>query len=242
MSYPHWNPHCKCCTLAEQFLAKQNRLSFSRDQLRKTLCVLHEDRRCQHTNEKLPEAFNEVLRMWRMPQQPPHSDGSNPQSTLQQCAQASPTCSTPMPPPSAPWTMPPPSGPWTQLSGAMMPPGMPLQMLEVQRYEQVFGKCTREYPYGERCWEGLHALMETYPHKSQARHELNLGNFTGPLNFSKKGAEEPMSQGNPAGPYRYPCIVARSAQPDYPIVICIYMLFYGSRPWYAHISWVVTYA
>ena len=220
MSYEH----CPCCTLAEQFLAKQNRLSFSRDQLRKTLCVLHEDRRCQHTNEKLPEAFNEVLRIWRMPQQPPHSDGS------QQCAQASPTCSTPMLPPSAPWT---------QLSGTMMPPGMPLQVYEVQRYEQVFGRCTREYPYGERCWEGLHALMETYPYKNLA---LKLGNFTGPHNFSKKAAEQPMSQGNPAGPYRYPCVVATSGNPDYPIVICVYMLFYGSRPWYAHTSWVVAYA
>ena len=232
------SPHCPCCFLAEQFLAKQNKFSWTREQLRRTLSVLHEDRRCKHTNQNLTDAYNEVVQLWKMTRQ------SSQHVTLHQVAPPPPP-----PPPGAPrqaWpqhaAVVPHVPPATPLSVSMSPPGVPLACYDVGRYEEMFGKCTLEFPYGERCWEALRDHIETYPYKHWVQqHALSFGSFNAPLNYSKKSAEQPMGPANRAGPHHYPCLVSTSTTPGWTIVVCNYMLFYGSRPWYVHSSWVVFY-
>ena len=129
------------CTLAQSVVDTHDKVNWSRQHIKRSLCVLHPDRRCKCGAEFLHKAYEICLASWRKPRN---------------CV------ATPAPlPPTTP--LPPPTGttynyfvhPHQLLSPRSAPPGLPMGCFGLDMYEKMFGPTSAEYPFGRDCWYGI---------------------------------------------------------------------------------------
>ena len=142
---PRTSSQCPVCTLAQSVVDTQDKVYWSRQHIKRSLCVLHPDRRCKCGTEVLHKAFEICLASWQKPRN---------------CA-ATPAPLPPTTPPPPPLQE--PTGttykyfvhPSQLLSPRSAPPGLPMGCFSLDMYEKMFGPTSAEYPYGRDCWFGI---------------------------------------------------------------------------------------
>ena len=239
--------HCPICNLAKRLVhdTRTGSPPWSKENIRRTMCLVHPDRRCHCGGPCIDEAFAICLDAWRTLRRPP----SNPEPAA--------VTRAPPPPPPAPSSdsvplpvymyvcrlqSPLPGLPMGRFQCA--PPGLPMGNYSLSQYERQFGEISEQFPYGRLCWEGLVNLFRPYITAKgwrMAQLPKHFAYFIVPYNFSKRNAEMPRSDSNPGGALGYPCIFTRDPfYPDLWLVACVKILMDGSQPWRVHPSHCVT--
>ena len=144
-SIPMAAAQCPVCTLAQSVVDTHDKVNWSRQHIKRSLCVLHPDRRCKCGTEFLHKAYEICLASWR-----------KPRNCVATPAPLPPT--TPPPPP-----LHEPTGttykyfvhPCQLLSPRSAPPGLPMGCFGLDMYEKMFGPTSAEYPFGRDCWYGI---------------------------------------------------------------------------------------
>ena len=210
---------CPVCVLAEKLVETYATTPWSRDSLRRTLCMLHPDRRCSCPSDITSTAFDVCLALWRRQPAPLPAAAWVPQ-TPPQDVQSHPPAPRP---------------------NRMGPPALPMGCWSLDRYEQTFGQCSADHPWGIRVWEGCQTLFTTYPHTHWMTDQLHFGYFAAPLRFSKAAAQSPCCPiANPRGPYLYPAVIVMSSMyPGWGVVACVNILMQKSKPWWVHEGFIV---
>ena len=109
--------------------------------------------------------------------------------------------------------------------------------VSVETWQSRFGDID-EIMFGSDFWSGMVRLLASQKNNIQSWGPPMLAIFTQPLNFSKASAAKPFSfEHNTFGDSEYPCLVWRSSPTTY-VMKCLYMLWFDTRHWTVHGSWI----
>ena len=105
----------------------------------------------------------------------------------------------------------------------------------LSRYEQVFGHVTPTAEWGERFWQGMEELLQTYSHRpGQGARPCY---FTPPVPLARAQALLPVSPRNPLGDKAFAAYVWEEPGGQR-VVACQYILMYNTKPWWVHEDFV----
>ena len=113
---------CPVCDLAEKLVETHATTPWSREHLRRTMCMLHPDRRSSCPVDITSTAFGVCLALWKNQPPPPPATAWVPQTPPQDVQSYPPAPS----------------------SYRMGPPALPMGCWSLDRYEQIFGQCSAE--------------------------------------------------------------------------------------------------